>query len=60
MCDLISQDFHPNSETLQADFFAQDDLPKLALGKNSLDQIEMCFEANKAYQNNEVWTTLFD
>ncbi|MDD7401387.1 MAG: NUDIX hydrolase [Eubacteriales bacterium] len=55
-CDLISQNFQPNLETLQADFFAQDDLPPLAVSKVTPDQIDLCFQAH----SQEFWQTVFD
>ena len=48
MCELKSMNFKPNSETLQADFFAKDNLPKIAVAKNSQDQIDFCFKAHEA------------
>ena len=56
-CKLIKQDFKPNSETLQADFFSKENLPELALGKNTLEQIQLCF---KAHYNKNAWEVDFD
>lgn len=56
-CKLLDQKFKPNSETLQADFFDINNLPELALGKNTLDQIKLCF---KAHKNQENWKVEFD
>ena len=53
MCDLKSMNFSPNSETLQADFFDRDHLPNIAEGKNSKDQIELCFKAHDAVKAGE-------
>lgn len=60
MCDLKSISFTPNSETLQADFFDRDNLPDIAVGKNSKDQIELCFEAYDAISSGKHWDTVFD
>ena len=53
MCNLKSISFTPNSETLQADFFDRDNLPDIAVGKNSKDQIELCFEAYDAFSSGK-------
>ena len=45
--------FKPNSETLQAEFFDRDNLPKIAVGKNSVDQIELCFKAHDAEKSGK-------
>ena len=45
MCNLKSMKFNPNSETLQAQFFDRGHLPEIAVGKNSKDQIDLCFAA---------------
>lgn len=60
MCDLIDINFQENSETLQADFFSYKNLPKLALGKNTKDQIDICFEAQKSYKKKKHWNVVFD
>lgn len=54
MCDLKDVNFEPNSETLQSDFFDYDELPELLVGKNTKEQIKICFDANKADLNNEA------
>ena len=53
MCDLLDVDFHPNSETLEADFFAIDSLPQLAIGKNNLEQINLCFDAYNTIKSDK-------
>ena len=60
MCDLKNMNFKPNSETLQADFFDRDNLPDIAVGKNSKDQIELCFKAYDAVSSGKHWDTVFD
>lgn len=59
-CELKEQHFVPNSETLQAEFFSIDNLPKMALQKNNYEQVELCFKAHEAYKNNQTWFTQFD
>ena len=56
LCDIISGDFKPNSETSESNFFAVDDLPELADEKNTAQQIRMCFAA---YQDDN-WAVQFD
>lgn len=53
MCDLKSMNFKSNSETLQADFFDRDNLPDIAVEKNSKDQIELCFKAYDAVSSGK-------
>ncbi|MCL2499956.1 MAG: NUDIX hydrolase [Defluviitaleaceae bacterium] len=56
LCDIVSGAFKPNVETSESGFFALDDLPDLANAKNTIEQINMCFEA---YYNNN-WIVQFD
>lgn len=55
-CDLISQSFQPNLETLQAGFFTRDNLPPLAVSKVTPDQVDLCFQAH----GQAFWQTVFD
>lgn len=56
LCRDLGGQFVANSETLQAAYFRKDQLPKLAEGKNTVAQIELCFEADQA----EHWETVVD
>jgi len=56
LCDLISGEFMPNTETSESGFFSLDDLPDLDNSKNTVEQIRMCFEA---YRDNK-WVAQFD
>ena len=56
LCEIDNSDFTENIETLERKFFALDEIPNLAEEKNSLKQIEMCF--NAYFDKN--WITLFD
>lgn len=57
-CELLkeNEEFIPNIETSERNFFALDNLPLLATDKNTEQQIKLCFES-KSSQN---WKTLFD
>lgn len=55
-CDLISVQFAENTETLEAGFFDAGNLPELSVNRNTVYQINMCFEAKK----NKVFETVFD
>jgi ADP-ribose pyrophosphatase YjhB (NUDIX family) len=55
-CDLMSNNFKENTETLDAGFFESDKLPELSFHRNTPDQIKMCFEAKKC----ELFETIFD
>jgi len=56
LCDIISGEFQPNSETSESRFFAFNELPELDNAKNTAEQVRMCFEAY--YDNN--WVVRFD
>jgi ADP-ribose pyrophosphatase YjhB (NUDIX family) len=55
-CELIENNFKENTETLEAGFFALNDLPVLSTERNTLDQVIMCFESKK----HKKFETIFD
>ena len=56
LCTALGGQFRPNIETTQSGYFPLDGLPPLAVGKNTAEQIAMCFEARSASH----WETVFD
>lgn len=56
LCKEISGKFTSNDETDACDYFNLDNLPKLSLGRNTKEQIAMCFDAN----NDPNWDTRFE
>ncbi|HFI0306899.1 TPA: NUDIX hydrolase N-terminal domain-containing protein [Streptococcus suis] len=56
LCRSLGGQFVENSETTASAYFALDDLPDLHLGKNTPEQIALCFEASQARH----WETRFD
>ena len=46
-CDYISGEHQKNIETIESGFFTNDNLPELSEGRNTLSQIQMCFQARK-------------
>lgn len=56
LCSLIGGEFVSNAETTGFDWFSLDNLPVMALEKNTPVQAQMCFEA----YNNKDWQVLFD
>lgn len=56
MCSVIGGQFEKNIETTEFNYFAETELPSLAMEKNNVEQIKMCFEAYR----NEHWETIFD
>lgn len=56
LCSVIGGEFKENIETTDSGYFGMDELPELAVEKNTAEQIAMCFDAYKA----ENWVTLFD
>lgn len=57
LCQEISGQFKPNDETDACGYFAIDALPKLSEGRNTEEQVSLCF---KAYHEKEHWQTKFD
>lgn len=56
LCRVLGGEFAPNNETTASDFFPADQLPPLAVAKNTAEQIQLCFEA----YHHENWTVPFD
>lgn len=56
LCVLRGGSFRPNMETTASGYFALEELPPLAEEKVTAEQIEMCFQAQRA----DHWETLFD
>lgn len=56
LCDLIDGSFKENIETEESRFFGIENLPELSTGRNTKEQIEMCFEG----KNNNNFITIFD
>ena len=56
LCEVLGGSFHENDETTAAAYFAPDELPALALEKNTPEQIALCL----AGAANENWRTVFD
>ena len=57
MCSAVGGCFKENIETTASGYFAENELPCLAIEKTTAEQIEMCFDAYRAKEN---WKTLFD
>ena len=55
-CRLLGGEFAENSETVATDWFAEGELPPLAVEKNTPEQVRMCFDAFRA----ESWQTRLD
>ena len=55
-CRVLGGTFKENTETLQSAYFKLDELPDLAMEKNTESQIKMCFDAY--YDKN--WKAIFD
>ena len=45
LCKLLGGEFVPNIETEESGLFKVDDLPELSTGRNTKEQIEMCYTA---------------
>ena len=57
LCEYVSGKFEKNIETVDSGYFGIDELPELEEKKITVDQIKMCFEANK---NKDNWKVIFD
>jgi len=55
-CDYLGGTYNDNIETAEARFFDLDNLPELSVGRNTKQQIEMCFRARR----EELFETIFD
>lgn len=56
LCRVLGGTFTPNAETVDSRYFGLDELPKLAEGKTTREQVEMCFAASR----DEHWVVQFD
>ena len=56
LCSVVGGSFLENIETIESKYFGIDELPQLALEKNNVEQIQMCFEA----YHSENWKTIID
>ncbi len=57
LCSVIGGEFIENIETIEYRYFDENHLPLLGIEKNTVEQINMCFEA---FRMGEKWDTLFD
>jgi ADP-ribose pyrophosphatase YjhB (NUDIX family) len=55
-CDFVQSEFSANIETSECAFFNRLSLPELSTGRNTAEQIEMCFEA----RTKKIFETHFD
>lgn len=56
LCEVIGGVFEENIETVESRYFGTDELPALALEKNTPEQIRMCFDA----YHNPSWIPIVD
>ncbi len=56
LCREDGGEFEDNLETTGSGYFGLEELPCLAVDKNTREQIEMCFRGNEA----EYWEAVFD
>ncbi len=56
LCRVLGGTFTPNAETVDSRYFGLDELPELAEGKTTREQVEMCFAASR----DEHWVVQFD
>jgi ADP-ribose pyrophosphatase YjhB (NUDIX family) len=55
-CEFIAGEFERNTETSDARFFSMEELPPLSEGRNTKEQIKLCFDVSK----KETHEALFD
>lgn len=56
LCRIIGGAFAENTETVESRYFGAEELPALALEKNTPEQIQMCFDAF----HSPAWTPVVD
>lgn len=56
LCEIVGGEFNKNIETVESKFFSLNELPDLSSDKNTKEQLELCFKANK----NPNWKVIFD
>ncbi len=56
LCSVVGGKFQKNNETEECKYFPLKNLPKLSTDRNTLEQIQMCFNA----YSSEKWDTEFD
>lgn len=56
LCTLFGGEFKENIETTESGYFVKNGLPDLATEKNTVEQINMCFDA----YHSDNWVTRFD
>lgn len=56
LCEELGGNFTENTETTEAAYFAEHELPELASEKCNYEQVKMCFDAHRSGN----WTTQFD
>ena len=56
LCEVLGGSFQKNIETTESGFFSLDELPALNGDKNTLEQIQICFDAAA----DPDWKVLFD
>ena len=56
LCDVVDGKFTDNIETSDSQYFSLDHLPELSLGKNTFEQIQLCFLAHK----DKNWVPIID
>ena len=57
LCKYLSGKFEKNIETIDSRYFEINELPELETKKITVEQIKMCFEANR---NRDRWKVVFD
>lgn len=56
LCEVVDGHFSPNIETSESAYFSLDNLPNLSVGKNTKEQIRLCFAAYK----DKNWVPVID
>lgn len=56
LCEVVDGHFSPNIETSESAYFSLDNLPNLSVGKNTKEQIRLCFAAYK----DKNWIPVID
>lgn len=54
-CDYISGSYEKNIETIDSKFFSLNNLPELSVGRNTKNQIIMCFNAHEKENSSVIF-----
>lgn len=55
LCNLLGGEFEKNIETEESGYFDINELPPLSIGRNTIEQVKMCFKANLSKEEDVIF-----